>query len=345
MKNFIKILSILMVLAMLASVFAACTDNTETPDTDSGTTDTDGSTDTQPDDGGADNGEVIKILNLDSFLLLVAALNKDPSQSIGKTYRLMINLDIYPGWDATPSEKLGKLIKPDAITEFAGINEFYGTFDGNGKTITGFYMADTAAATDNVAIFKKLNGGTIKNLTVNSAFIYDDGAKGAIVSGLVGTVTGDNSVIENVTVNSNVYAATDADEIDMVINVGQAKMHNYEYIQEEIRMVVSAAAGKTVKVIIETCYLTEEEKIECCKAAKAAGATFVKTSTGFGPAGATKEDIALMRETVGPEMGVKAAGGVRNLDDLMAMVENGATRIGTSGGVAIMQNASVETDY
>ena len=139
--------------------------------------------------------------------------------------------------------------------------------------------------------------------------------------------------------------ANGADEIDMVINIGQAKTHNYEYIQEEIRMVVSAAAGKTVKVIIETCYLTEEEKIECCKAAKAAGATFVKTSTGFGPAGATKEDIALMRETVGPEMGVKAAGGVRNLDDLMAMVENGATRIGTSGGVAIMQNASVETDY
>lgn len=139
--------------------------------------------------------------------------------------------------------------------------------------------------------------------------------------------------------------ANGADEIDMVINVGQAKMHNYEYVQEEIRMVVSAAAGKTVKVIIETCYLTEEEKIECCKAAKAAGATFVKTSTGFGPAGATREDIALMRATVGPEMGVKAAGGVRNLDDLMAMVENGATRIGTSGGVAIMQNASVETDY
>lgn len=139
--------------------------------------------------------------------------------------------------------------------------------------------------------------------------------------------------------------ANGADEIDMVINVGQAKMHNYEYIQEEIRMVVSAAAGKTVKVIIETCYLTDEEKVECCKAAKAAGATFVKTSTGFGPAGATKEDIALMRETVGPEMGVKAAGGVRNLDDLVAMVENGATRIGTSGGVAIMQNASVETDY
>ena len=139
--------------------------------------------------------------------------------------------------------------------------------------------------------------------------------------------------------------ANGADEIDMVINVGQAKMHNYEYVQEEIRMVVSAAAGKTVKVIIETCYLTDEEKVECCKAAKAAGATFVKTSTGFGPAGATKEDIALMREAVGPEMGVKAAGGVRNLDDLVAMVENGATRIGTSGGVAIMQNASVETDY
>ena len=211
MKNFIKILSILMVLSMLATVFAACTDKTETPDTDNGTTDTDGTTDTQPGDDEANNGEVIKILNLDSFLLLVDAINKDPSQSVGKTYKLMINIDIYPGWDATPSEKLGKFVAPDAVTEFAGINEFYGTFDGNGKTITSVYMADSAEADGNVAIFKKLNGGTIKNLTVNTAFIYDDGAKGATVSGLVGTVTGDNSVIENVTVNSNVFVASNAD--------------------------------------------------------------------------------------------------------------------------------------
>lgn len=136
-----------------------------------------------------------------------------------------------------------------------------------------------------------------------------------------------------------------ADEIDMVINIGKAKEHDFEYIQDEIKMVVAASAGKTVKVIIETCYLTDEEKVSCCIAAKEANATFVKTSTGFGTGGATKEDIALMRETVGPDMGVKASGGVRNLADLETMVENGATRIGASSGVAIMENATASSDY
>ena len=131
-----------------------------------------------------------------------------------------------------------------------------------------------------------------------------------------------------------------ADEIDMVINIGKAKEHDFEYIEDEIKCVVTASAGKTTKVIIETCYLTDEEKVECCKAAKAAGATFVKTSTGFGTGGATAADIKLMRETVGAEMGVKASGGVRSFDDLKVMVENGATRIGTSNGIQIMKDAS-----
>ena len=131
-----------------------------------------------------------------------------------------------------------------------------------------------------------------------------------------------------------------ADEIDMVINIGKAKEHDFEYIEEEIKCVVTASAGKTTKVIIETCYLSDEEKVECCKAAKAAGATFVKTSTGFGTGGATAADIKLMRETVGAEMGVKASGGVRSFDDLKVMVENGATRIGTSNGIQIMKDAS-----
>lgn len=133
-----------------------------------------------------------------------------------------------------------------------------------------------------------------------------------------------------------------ADEIDMVINIGKAKAHDYAYIEEEIKMVVAASAGKTTKVIIETCYLTDEEKVACCLAAKNAHATFVKTSTGFGTGGATPEDIHLMREAVGPEMGVKASGGVRTLQDLEVMVENGATRIGASSGVAIMQNIQHE---
>lgn len=131
-----------------------------------------------------------------------------------------------------------------------------------------------------------------------------------------------------------------ADEIDMVINIGKAKEHDFEYIEDEIKCVVTASAGKTTKVIIETCYLSDEEKVECCKAAKAAGATFVKTSTGFGTGGATAADIKLMRETVGAEMGVKASGGVRSFDDVKLMVENGATRIGASSGIQIMKDAS-----
>ena len=131
-----------------------------------------------------------------------------------------------------------------------------------------------------------------------------------------------------------------ADEIDMVINIGKAKEHDFEYIEDEIKCVVTASAGKTTKVIIETCYLSDEEKVECCKAAKAAGATFVKTSTGFGTGGANASDIKLMRETVGAEMGVKASGGVRSFDDVKLMVENGATRIGASSGIQIMKDAS-----
>lgn len=136
-----------------------------------------------------------------------------------------------------------------------------------------------------------------------------------------------------------------ADEVDMVINIGKAKEHDFDYIEKEIALVVSSSASKCVKVIIETCYLSDEEKTECCLAAKRANATFVKTSTGFGIGGATAEDIKLMRETVGDTMGVKASGGVRNLADLELMVENGATRIGASSGVAIMQNASSDEDY
>lgn len=136
-----------------------------------------------------------------------------------------------------------------------------------------------------------------------------------------------------------------ADEIDMVINIGKAKEHDYTYIEDEIKMVVAASTGKTTKVIIETCYLNDDEKMNCCLAAKKAKATFVKTSTGFGTGGATANDIRLMRETVGPDMGVKASGGIRNLDDLELMVENGATRIGASSGVAIMENSSSKNEY
>lgn len=129
-----------------------------------------------------------------------------------------------------------------------------------------------------------------------------------------------------------------ADEIDMVINIGRAKIHDFAYIEDEIRAVVNAANGKTVKVIIETCLLTDEEKVKCCEAALNAKADFVKTSTGFSTGGATVKDVALMKKTVGEFLGVKASGGVRSKSDLLNMVENGATRIGTSSGIKIMEN-------
>ena len=152
----------------------------------------------------------------------------------------------------------------------------------------------------------------------------------------LGANTPDIKVLETIDAIKN-----GADEIDMVINVGKAKDHDFEYIENEIKLVVAASVNKTVKVIIETCYLTDEEKVECCKAAARAEADFVKTSTGFGTGGATVEDIALMRQTVGPDMGVKASGGVKTYEDLLAMVEAGATRIGASAGIAIMQAAKV----
>ena len=134
-------------------------------------------------------------------------------------------------------------------------------------------------------------------------------------------------------------AAMGAEELDMVIHVGAAKAGDWALVQRDIEGVVKAAAGHTVKVIIETCLLTDEEKVKACEAAKAAGAHFVKTSTGFSTGGATTHDIALMRKTVGSEMGVKASGGIRDYETAMAMIEAGANRIGASAGIAIVAAA------
>ena len=130
-----------------------------------------------------------------------------------------------------------------------------------------------------------------------------------------------------------------ADEVDMVINISKAKDHDYDYIEHEIRAIKEAIGDTLLKVIIETCLLTDEEKEEVCKAAKRAKADFVKTSTGFSKAGANVHDIALMRKAVGPEMGVKASGGVHSLAEVNALVEAGATRIGASASVAIMKES------
>lgn len=139
--------------------------------------------------------------------------------------------------------------------------------------------------------------------------------------------------------------AQGATEVDMVIHVGALKAGDTNAIQQDIAAVVAAshAGGAICKVILENVLLTDEEKVTACKIAQAAGADFVKTSTGFNAGGATVADIRLMRETVGPDMGVKAAGGVRTLADAKAMVEAGATRIGASAGVALIAEARGET--
>ena len=131
--------------------------------------------------------------------------------------------------------------------------------------------------------------------------------------------------------------ALGATELDMVINLGALKSRQLELVKADIAGVVDVAHphGALVKVIIETGYLSEEEKITACQLAKAAGADFVKTSTGFGPGGATVEDVTLMRTVVGPEVGIKASGGVKTAAEAKAMLAAGATRIGTSAGVKI----------
>lgn len=127
-----------------------------------------------------------------------------------------------------------------------------------------------------------------------------------------------------------------AEEIDMVLNIGALKEGNYGYVEQEIRSVVKASGSAPVKVILETCYLNGDEKRMACRLAVEAGARFVKTSTGFGTAGASPEDVRLMRETVGDASGVKASGGIRSLDTAVEMLEAGASRLGTSSGIKIM---------
>ena len=131
--------------------------------------------------------------------------------------------------------------------------------------------------------------------------------------------------------------AAGAAELDMVINIGALKEGRLDLVRDDIKAVVRAARGALVKVILETCYLTDEEKVLACRAAAEAGANFVKTSTGFGPGGATLEDVRLLRANIPPTMEVKASGGIREIEAARAFIAAGATRLGTSAGVAIVK--------
>ena len=134
-----------------------------------------------------------------------------------------------------------------------------------------------------------------------------------------------------------------ADEIDMVINIGKLKDKDYDYVKNEINLLKKACGNKILKVIIETCLLTDEEKIKACELSKEAGADFVKTSTGMSKAGAKKEDIILMKNVVGNDLGVKASGGIKDLNSAKIMIDAGATRIGCSSTVNIMEDYAQNT--
>lgn len=152
------------------------------------------------------------------------------------------------------------------------------------------------------------------------------------------------------TTETKVYETTDAlkkgaHEIDMVLNIGWVKNKQFDRVQSEIEAVREAANGYTLKVILETCYLDSEEIQEASQAAINGGADFIKTSTGFGSGGAKADDVKLMKKIAGDTRGVKASGGVKTIEDFNAMVEAGATRIGASSGVKLMQGKSSDTDY
>ena len=173
------------------------------------------------------------------------------------------------------------------------------------------------------------------------ALLEDSGVKVACTVGFpLGAMTADTKRLE-------VEAAIDdgAQEIDVVLNIGRLKDGDDAYVLRELRDVVDAAEERTVKVILETCLLTRDEKIRACKLVVESGAHFVKTSTGFSTSGASTHDVQLMRECVGPKFGVKASGGIRDAKIALGMIESGATRLGTSASVAIVKGLAGTGGY
>ena len=177
-----------------------------------------------------------------------------------------------------------------------------------------------------------------KSICVNSAYVsmIRDMDKDIRITSVVGFPLGAVET-EAKAFEAQIAIENGADEIDMVINIGRLKDKDYSYVKKDIEYMRKKTLGKTLKVIIETCLLTDEEKIKACEISKEAGADFVKTSTGFSTGGATKEDVALMRKTVGEEMGVKASGGIHTYDEAMEMINAGASRLGCSASIAIVE--------
>jgi deoxyribose-phosphate aldolase len=201
-------------------------------------------------------------------------------------------------------------------------------------------LSADATAADIMRLCKEAAGYGFHSVCVNPYFV--EGAKGFLegtdvsVVTVVGFTRGMNQT-EAKAYEAERCAISGADELDIVINIGAARDGLWDAVEEDLSAVVSATPGVVHKAIIETCYLGEDEKRAAVKAVLAAGAEFVKTSTGYGPGGATVEDVRLIGSIVGGRAGIKAAGGIRTLGQVRDMVEAGATRIGTSSGVGIMQ--------
>lgn len=187
-------------------------------------------------------------------------------------------------------------------------------------------------------IVYEANEYDFKSVCVNSSYVsfIRDMDKDIRITSVIGFPLG------AMTTKAKVFETKDAikdgaDEIDMVINVGRLKDKDYDFVLEDIKEVKKACGDKILKVIIETCLLSDDEKIKVCELSKEAGADFVKTSTGFSTGGATEEDVALMRKTVGEKMGVKASGGIHSYEDAIKMINAGATRLGCSASIAIVE--------
>lgn len=208
------------------------------------------------------------------------------------------------------------------------------------KLIDNTLLKADATKEQIIALCEESKKYDFKSVCINPDFISlaKEILKGSDV--LICTVIG--FPLGSMTTKAKAFEAKDAieegaDEIDMVINISALKDKNYEYVLNDIKAVREATKGHTLKVILECCLLTKEEIVKACELCVEAKVDFVKTSTGFSLWGAKVEDVKLMRETVGPEMGVKAAGGVRTHEEMLEMVKNGATRIGTSSGAKLMK--------
>jgi len=191
-------------------------------------------------------------------------------------------------------------------------------------------------------------GHKFKSVCVNPSWVKFCAAElkdsGVLVCTVIGFPLGATST-ESKAAETKFALAAGASEFDMVINIGCIKSQDWAFVEKDMKEVVLSAAGKTVKVILETCLLTDAEIVKACELAVLAGVHFVKTSTGFSTSGATTEHVALMKKTVGEKSLVKASGGVRDYTTAMKMIEAGASRLGTSAGIAIIQGGVGKNNY